>query len=705
MRRIDRFPLILAALALPAPALPQAAQPVADVVVNMRAVEIADVAEQISRITGRTLILDPNVKGVVNVTSADPLTVDGVWDLFQSVLRVHGFAAVKSGRAWRIIPAANAIRDTGSGTGRVSGQEVVTRLIRLRNVPGDAAARVFRPLVAQFGNIESLPSPNAIVVTDYAENVRRIERLALALDGGGGASFESIRLEHATARDVAAAIQGVMGDPGASGGPRVAADERSNTVLVRGEPAMIAQARRIAVVLDRPGGATPITRMIRLSNSDAESVTEVLRGIMGAPEQANTAVGRSLSTGRQRLPLSVGGLNRLDGASAGNAVAALTGEGGGGIGGGSLGAGSLGGGSLGGAGGTFGGGALSPARGSATAARGFSTDDLTVQPAPELNAIVLRGAPAAIAAIEPLITELDVRRPQVMIEAAIVEITGDNAEALGIQLGLGAAAVNRADGGATSFSTLGLPLRSVLAAIGAPAAAGILTDGVSGNVGIGDNFSILVQALGQSTKANLLSTPSLTTLDNEPAEIVVGQNVPFRTGSFATDGNTINPFTTIERQDVGITLRVVPRIHQGDVVRLEVSQEVSSLVNATVSGAADLITNRRSIQTTVLADNRETIVLGGLITDDRMSTRSQVPVLGDIPVVGELFKARRESQTKRTLFVFLRPTVLRDRISARAATDGKYARLRGEEEALDHRRSLLLDPPKPRLTVELPGIY
>jgi general secretion pathway protein D len=233
----------------------------------------------------------------------------------------------------------------------------------------------------------------------------------------------------------------------------------------------------------------------------------------------------------------------------------------------------------------------------------------------------------------------------------------------------------------------------------------VLTDGLSGNVGIGNNFSILVQALGQSTKANLLSTPSLTTLDNEAAEIVVGQNVPFRTGSFATDGNSINPFTTIERQDVGITLRVVPRIHQGDVVRLEVSQEVSSLVNGTVAGAADLITNRRSIQTTVLADNGETIVLGGLITDDRTSTRTQVPVLGSIPVVGELFKSRRENQTKRTLFVFLRPTVLRDRAAARTATDAKYERLRGGEAALDRRGSLLLDPPGPRLTAELPGIY
>ncbi|HWL47064.1 MAG TPA: type II secretion system secretin GspD, partial [Sphingomonadaceae bacterium] len=580
-----RLTVRLFACALALSAAPVAGQrPAGDIVVNMRGVEIADVAEQISRLTGRTLILDPNVKGVVTVTSAEPLTAAGVWDLFQSVLRVHGFAAVRSGRAWRIVPGASAIRDTGSAGGGLTGQEVTTRLIRLHNVPAEAAARVFRPIVAAFGTVEALSTPNAVVVTDYAENVRRIERLARALDSGGGSAFESISLKTANARDVATAIQGVMGDANAGGGPRVVADEHSNTVLVRGEPNMIAEARRLAHVLDRPGGATPTTRMFRLRNSDAEAVTAILRGVMGEPGAVTNPVARSLARPR-------------DGASGTLATAGA--EGGG--------ASSVG---------------TAPAQaagGAPEAPRGFTTDDLTVQPAPGLNAIVVRGTPAAIAAIEPLIDQLDVRRPQVMIEAAIVEITGDDAEAIGIQLGLGAAAADRADGAATSFTNLGLPLRSILSAIGNPAAAATLADGASGNFRIGDNFSVLVQALGQSTRANLLSTPSITTLDNAPAEIVVGQNVPFRTGSFTTDGNSLNPFTTIERQDVGITLRVVPRIHEGDVVRLDVSQEVSSLANATVPGAADLVTNRRSIQTTVLADNGETIVLGGLITDDRMS--------------------------------------------------------------------------------------
>jgi general secretion pathway protein D len=317
---------------------------------------------------------------------------------------------------------------------------------------------------------------------------------------------------------------------------------------------------------------------------------------------------------------------------------------------------------------------------------------------------VVRGSPAAIANLEGLIAELDQRRPQVRIEAAIVEITGDAAEQLGVQLGFGGAAQVGTIGG-TSFSNAGISLRNVLALLGAPAAAAFPQEGAGVNIGSRGDFGIFVQALGQSTKANLLSTPSLTTLDNQPGEIVVGQNVPFRTGSFTTEGNTTNPFTTIEREDVGITLRVVPRVHEGDVVKLEVSQEVSSLVNANIVGAADLITNRRSIKTTVLADNGETIVLGGLITDDRVSGRSQVPVLGDIPVLGNLFKSRREGRTKRTLFVFLRPTILRDSAAVAAQAEAAYSRIRADELSQEARDKLLRNPPGARLPVEIEGVY
>lgn len=677
--------LALAGIALDSVAAQQTAEQAqpGDIVINMRGVEIADVADQISRITGRTLILDPAVKGVVTVTSATPLSPAGVWELFQSVLRANGFSAVRSGRAWRIVPAANAVRDGGVPNRAAGGQELVTRMVRLANVPSADVARVIRPLVATFGSVEPLSSPNAIVITDYADNVRRVEAIARQLDGGSGATFATITLRNGNAADVAQSLQTVLGDQQGGTGARVAADARSNTVIVRGTPAAVAEARRIAASLDQPGGATPITRMFRLNYADAETVTEVLRGVLGQGESADNPVARSLS-GSSTNPFAR--LSNSQGISALSNSAASTGTG------------------------------LGNAMQAANAAtqpvmqnqpaetpKGFSTPELTVQPAPELNAVVVRGTPSAIASIEGLITDLDVRRPQVLIEAAIAEITGDDAEALGIQLGTSGAAL-QPQGVGTSFDQAGTSLGSILKALNVPAGA-LISNGLTGNVRIGDDFSILVQALGTSTRANLLSTPQITVLDNVPGEFVSGQNVPFVTGSVLTDSTSVNPYTTIERKDVGITLRVLPRINAGDTIRLQVNQEASSIAEAQTQAASDLVTNRRAINTTVLADNGQTIVLGGLITDDRQDSRQQVPILGDIPIVGELFKSRRETRQKRTLFIFLKPTILRDPADAAAAAKDKYARLRSEEIANTRRSSLLLAPPKPRLTVEIDGIY
>jgi len=671
------------AFAQPAPAATQDAAN-ADVVINMRGVEIADVADQVSRITGRTLILDPAVKGPVTVTSATPLTPAGVWELFQSVLRANGFAAVRSGRSWRVVPAANAVREGAVPSRGASGQQLVTRMVRLSNAPSADVARVVRPLIATFGSVEPLTVPNAIVVTDYADNVRRIESIARQLDGSGGSTYATIVLRNGNAPDVAQSLTNVLGE-----GVKVASDARSNTVIVRGMPAMVAEARRIAADLDKPGGATPITRMFRLNYADAESVTDVLRGILGEQASVSNPVARALSAGASRLRRNdtsaspIGALANTNAAA--NAATASTLA------------------NRTGAYSQLGAGGQSQ-DGLSQTPQGFSTPDLTIQPAPELNAIVVRGTPAAIASIEPLITDLDVRRPQVLIEAAIAEITGDDAEQLGIQLGAGGAALNRGNAAGTSFSNNGPSLGAILTVLGVPA-AGLIGEGFTGNLNIGNDFSILVQALGVSSKANLLSVPQVTVLDNAPAEIVVGQNVPFVTGSILTNTNSATPYTTIERKDVGITLRIIPRINAGEVVRLEVSQEASSIATGLSVQASDLITNTRTINTTVLADNGQTIVLGGLVSDDYLESKRQVPILGDIPIVGELFKSRRESRAKRTLFIFLRPTIIRDSADAKAVTDDKYGRLRADELDGRHNSSLLLKPPAPRLTVEIDGIY
>lgn len=715
MRRIQRVSAAALAvcLVLTAPAAGQPARPVGgSVVVNLRGVELRDVAEQVSRITGRTIILDPSVQGTVNVVSAEPLSAAGVWDLFQSVLRASGFAVVRNGAVYRVVPQT-AVASSGTSIERRRGsarsQDVVTRLIRLRNLPSEQAVRVLRPLVASFGSLEGVTEPNAIIVTDYADNVRRIEALAQQLDAGGGpaaAVFDTIQLRFGDARAVGTAIQRILGEPGEAGGPRVAVDERSNIVIVRGDRAAIEEARRVAAALDVPGGAAPITRVFRLQYGDAETVAGVIQGVLGGGSPASNPVARALGSGGQRI--GAGATNRFE-RQAGqqsrlNPIGALAG---GGLASGALAAASQGAAVGGLAAGTV--EAAAPVAPTETpgdlGAGGFAVPDLAIQPAPELNAIVARGSAAQLSTVEQLIRELDVRRPQVMIEAAIVEITGDRAEQLGVQLLAGQASFLDGGAAATSFSNIGVSVAQVLGAIGGAGARAILGDGLQIGIGSRGDFGVLIAALGTSANANLLSTPSVTTLDNEAAEIVVAQQVPFRTGSFGTDGGgTLAPFTTIEREDVGITLRVIPRVHEGDTVRLQVSQEVSSLAGS-VAGAADLLTNRRSIQTSVLADDGETIVLGGLITDDRIDVQSRVPVLGDIPVIGNLFRSRRENTTRRTLFIFLRPTILRTGREVTAAAQQQYYRLRLQDAEPERQRSLLVAPTAPRLRTEIEGVY
>jgi len=606
-------------------------------------------------------VLDPNVAGIVTVISTQPLNVDGVWELYQSVLGVQGYAALPSGNLWRIVPQAT-IREGGgvveseADLGRL---DVITRLVQLKNFPAATAVGALRPLVANFGYIEAVVDTNTLVITDTAENVRRIEGIARALDADNGQEVFTIPIRNADASEVGAAVTSILGTTPQAGtaAPRVTVDTRSNLLILNADQETFTMVQRIVADLDVPGRAipstVPVTRVYNLKYADATSMAEVLRGLVGS---GSTAVSNPVA---QALAPEI---DPTTGFAVEDADVRVV----------------------------------------APPVLSLAAEDITIQPVLESNAVVVRARAEVQADLASLIFELDQRRPQVLIEAAIVEVSGDISEALGVQLGFGAAAP---PGGfaATSFSPAGPTLDNILTLLGSPVAAAVAPGGLSIGLSRQDKFGLLLQALGQSTKANLLSTPSITTLDNQPAEIIVGQNVPFRTGSFTSEGSTQS---TIERRDVGITMRVVPRVNQGDVIQLDITQEVSSLASAAVAGAADIVTNRRSIKTTVLADNGGTIVLGGLITDDRQTSRSEVPGLGKLPLVGGLFRSKSESARKQTLFVFMRPTILRTRTDVSSVSDNRFQRLKAIEANPGDKGSLLTEPkPVRRLPVEIDGLY
>ena len=611
--------------------------------INLRESDISLLTEQIAEITGRTLIVHPDLQGNITVVSADPLDQDGAWELYQSILRVRGFHAVQSGVVWQIIPldTARAAAQSGDTARAVGSQDFVTRLVRLENLPSAEAARVLRPLVAASGTLEAVEDPNAILITDTAERTGQIMALARNLDGDQDKTSRVLQFRHTQAGVIGAAIAEVLG-PNATGA-RLSVDPGSNTLVVRGTGAEIAEVEALAQAMDVPPVANPqvqlTTRVFPLRFGEAEQVAGILNATLASAGGAATnAVAQDLQQ---------------------NGVSA--------------------------------------------AAPSAETPSVTIAADIAQNAIVARGTEAQLSEVASLLQQLDQKRAQVLIEAAIVEVSGEAAQRLSVQLGLSDLAP---PGGlaATSFSNGGGALGALLAALGTPNAA-LTTTGGSLSLG-GSDFGVLVQALNQTTSANLLSTPSLTTLDNQPASIVVGQNVPFRTGSFATDGNTVQPFTTIERRDVGLTMNVLPRINAGDTVRLDISQEVSSLVNANIEGAADLITNRRSIQTSILAQSGSTIVLGGLITRDDLKSLQKVPGVGDIPLLGNLFKSRNRSNTSRTLFVFLKPTVLRSNQSLKTTYDDRLRTLQKARADLtadrgDRKRRKATAP----IPLEIGGMY
>lgn len=575
--------------------------------INMKDADIGAFISQVADITGRSFVVDPRVKGKINVLSSEPMDQEGVYELFLSVLQVQGYAAVPAGNVTLIVQQ-NDVKQAGRDLNDAypdGSQELLTKVIMIKNTPALDLVPILRPLVAKYGHLAGVKSANALIISDHAANISRIEQIIDRLDKSGSEELEVIQLKEAWVGNVVTMLQNL--DPsrvaqGASanaaentaGSIRVVADERSNRLIIKGEKSARERIRKLIEELDQPSYFSGAAKVIRLQYADATKLAEMLKNLLS--ESTTTA-----EKEEQQVKGSVG----------------------------------------------------------------IYADE-------ELNALVVRAEPSVMKEVEELVNSLDVRRAQVLIESAIVEISGDINDALGVQWLFGDLDNPVA---ATNFSDAGTSLAGIATSV----ASGDYTDAISNGLTLGGyseingevSFGAILQALKSNSHTNLLSTPSIMTLDNQEAEIVVGQNVPFLTGSTASSSNS-NPFTTITREDVGITLKVKPHIHDGEAIRLEVEATAESVSSTTVAGSADLITNKRSIKTMILSDDQETIVLGGLIRDDVTETESKVPLLGDIPLLGWLFKSKSKSHTKNNMMVFLRPTIVDNPGKAKELTHDKF---------------------------------
>ncbi len=581
---------------------------------NLKDADIRAFVTQVADITGYSFVVDPRVKGKVTVLSSAPMNKAEIYDLFLAVLNVHGFAAIPGEEVIKVVQQVDAKQSAESldRFERTPSEQLITRVIQIDNANALELVPILRPLVAKYGHLAGVAAANALIVSDHASNIQRIEQIVRELDSPSKYEVEVIQLREAWVGDMVTLLQELapdeLGRGGADNAARkysVTADERSNRLILRGDETFRDKMRGLIRQLDQPSATGGTTKVLRLKHADAKNLTEILKGVMG------------------------------------ELVKEATGSGAGGV-------------------------AKPNASFSVFADEG-------------LNALVIRGEPSLMQEAEMIVDQLDVRRAQVMIEAAIVEISDELGQDLGVQFALGDESGSSTPVAGTNFNNVGRSLGEVLGAILsdtfiAPAVGGI-TVGAGERNEDGVSWGVLLQALSTSSAANLLSTPSIITLDNQESEITVGQNVPFRTGETAVTGDGLsNPFTTIERRDVGLTLKVTPTISADGLVRLVVEQTTESVADS-IEDASDIVTNKREIKTTVLADDGETIVLGGLTRDDFTVVQSKVPLLGDIPVLGYLFSSESERRIKRNLLVFLRPTIMLGKAESVAATDDKYKAL------------------------------
>lgn len=602
--------------------------------VNFKDSDIQEVIKFVADVTGKTVVIDPRVKGRVKVISAEPLTEKALYDLFLSVLEIQGFTAIEVGDVVRILPRKDARTSAVPVTSKsnLGSDAYITQVIQLYNVSAAKVLPVLRPLAPQHAHLAAYAPSNAIIISDTVANIERLRDVIKRIDRAGVADTDILPLRYAQAESMVKMLQ-TLQKTDEKDAPKnsiavMVADARSNSILVTGDDVRRKRIKELVSRLDVPRQQSGNVRVVYLEYADAEKVAEVL----------------------QKVVSSISKLEPDKGAAPGGGAAATT-----------------------------------------------------VEADPSTNALLITADAATLETLLPVIDRLDIRRAQVLVEAIIVEVRGN----LGRQLGVEWAAFkeDRVVGASTNSGSLagvaGAAVSQDPSAIGSILSVPALLLGFGADGGDGStSFAGLIRALQSNTEANILSTPSILTTDNNEATISIGDNIPFVTGSFTNDSGGTNPFQTIERRDVGINLSVTPQISEGDTVVLEINQEVSGVSSQPVAGAVDIVTNERKITTQVIAKDQEVIILGGLLEDEVQQTQQKVPLLGDIPLLGSLFRNDETRVGKTNLMIFLKASIVRDEEALRGATAEKYNYIRGEQiKSRENGVSLMRDDVIPLLPI------
>ena len=623
-----------------------AAQPAQRITPNFKDADITQIAEAVAAATGKNFIIDPRVRAQVTMLSSTALSPAAFYEAFLSILQVYGFIAVPAGDVVKILPDANArqipsidLPDHVSAT----SDEIVTQVIDVKNVSAAQLVPILRPMIPQYGHLAAYPSSNILIISDRAGNVNRMMRIIRRIDQVANQDPEIVPLQNASASEIVRVVNSFYQGAAAIEGVavKVVADERSNSVLIGGDQAQRLRIRALIAHLDTPLEAGGDTRVRYLHYANAEKIAPKLKEqITGITQAAPGATG----TGAQASPLAQAEKNAM------------------------------------------------------------------VWADPTNNALVITAPPKIMRAVMDIVDKLDIRRPQVLVEAIIAEVDVDKSAELGINW----AAFSKGDNvpaGSFVSPVGGTSIVDLAGAIQNPAnvSTALLqgtTIGIGRIAGTGVNFAAMVRAIRGDTNTNVVATPSAVTMDNQEAELKVAQEVPFVTGQFtnttAVTGGSVNPFQTIQRQEVGTILKVTPTISaEGTSVMLKISIESSS-IGQKPAGAVDLVTNKRTITTTVLIEDGGVVVLGGLIEDNSVKGEQRVPYLGNIPLIGLLFKTRNATSTKNNLILFIRPKILRDPAQAAFETDLKYNYMMDQQKDLSRREALPLLPGVSRGKLEPP---